>query len=149
MATDNPLSTYKSVCSKPAVSGRQVLVAPTHTWVSPLSQLPASTLVPGCSHCMETNIITHTADAHCMFTLASFPGSLLVLFLGESLQTSLWMSCNWLYTSEGKSTQIYSHEINNSCLPVYFLFIALANPLLNVFMHRLAFSLQERKDESW
>jgi len=48
----------------------------------------------------------------------------------------------------GKSTQIHS----NSCLPVYFLFVALANPLLNVFMHRLALGLhyvQELKDESW
>ena len=50
-----------------------------------------------------------------------------------------------------RSTQIHSNEVN-SCLPVYFLFVALANPLLNVFMHRLALGLhyvQEGKDESW
>ena len=55
-----------------------------------------------------------------------------------------------LTTTPQRSTQIHSNEL--PVLPVYFLFVALANPLLNVFMHRLALGLhyvQELKDESW
>ena len=87
--------------------------------------------------------MTHMGDAQ--FTLAPFPGSLPVLFCFEERACKQAYGCH----VDEKSTQIYSHEINDCCLPVDFLFIALANPLLNVFMHRLAFSLKERENESW